>query len=329
MAETTITLIEGDGASSLPPTGVEKSDKGTTQVVPADSQSQQVSEQAQARIAELERLSARHREQLAGWDKHSQQLVAERNALAERLARLEGRLEAQPKPDEPRFTPGKMKSAMKKWLDGDDSELDQVEQALIKSFGPPAQSEPQFKPDDFKRIVREELIELGTKSNMQSIVGTRHPDLADPQSQLSQSVWDGYDTFVADPANALMFAKDPRFEVPMTGPDGAQRMVDARVVDRLAADIRLRTGIQEGRRQESRAAQVGSVQTSTGTNRSTQRAVEAIELLTEGERRLLSDPKVRKGWPKMPADPKLAAKYFFDGLSADERAKRVQAYRNG
>jgi hypothetical protein len=332
MAETTITLADDDGTSSLTFPGVGTSGTTTTQtVLPAGTVDP--AQAAEARIAELERLSGRHREQLTGWDRHSQALQAELNATRERLARLEGRSEvtsAHPKPDTPAYTPGKMKTALQKWLNNDDSELDELESVMGRSFNPPAGTQPALKPEDFKKLIREELVELGTRGNVQTIVGSRHPDLVDAKSQLTQAVWDEYDAYVANPENVVLYGKDTRYHVPMLGPDGQQRMVDARYVDRLAADIKLRGGIQEGRRQESRASQVGSAQTGSGrtTQTNIQRSVEAFDLLSDIERQLIQDPKVRKGWPKMPSDIKAASKYFFDGLPDAEKNKRVQAYRD-
>ena len=324
MAEvTTITLTDDGGVSSPVTEGVDV--VGTTTTLPAGTVSD-------ARIVELERLLARHREQLSGWDRHSREQQAALSATRERLARLEGRTEMAPqapagastRADEP-FSPGKMKSALQKWLNNDDSEIDQLEHALGRSF-----AQQSAQPQDFKKLIREELIELGTKGNVQTIVGTRHPDLADTRSALTQAVWDEYDAYVANPENTLFYGKDERYHVPMLGPDGAQRMVDARYVDRLAADIKLRGGIQEGRRQESRSAQIGGAQGGSGrtVNAHEQQSVEAIDLLSDTERALIADPKVRKGWPKMPTEAKAAAKYFFDGLRPEEQNRRVQAYRD-
>jgi hypothetical protein len=256
--------------------------------------------------------------------------MQERDQLAERLARIEGHLQAtqQPRPavaEQPQYKAGELKKALKSWLDGQEDDLDMVEQALARNAI--AARHPQqasISPDDTKRLIREELMELGKRSTVQNIVGQNHPDMANPQSALSQAVWQAYDSFANAPATQFLYQKDATFDVPMIGPDGTQRIVDARIVDRLAADIRMQGGIQEGRRQEGRAGQVGSVQ--TGGRNPGKRNVEAIELLTDGERALLTDPKVRKGWPGMPEDPKAAAKFFYDGLPSQEKAKRVAAW---
>jgi len=278
----------------------------------------------------LEQRNAQYLRERNGWESQSRRNLDERQALTERLARLEGRLEASQGSAsalaDPTYTPGQLKSALEKWLNGDDADLAVVEQAFARLT--PSQAATVMQPDDFKKLVRDELVELGKRSSAQNIVGSRHPDLANPQSELSRAVYEAYDNYAADGATQLMYARDPKFEVPMLGPDGGQKMVDARIVDRLAADMRLRGAAQEGRRQEQQAQATGSVQGGSGRATTTpQRAIEAIELLTEGERRLLADPKIRKGWPEIPADPKAAAKFLYDGLTPAEKAKRVAAYR--
>ena len=323
---TTITLTEDGGISSPTSQGVDASDTTTQTVLPAGMTSG-----AEERIAELERLLSRHREQLTGWDRHSREQQAELNATKERLARLEGRSETshvvQPSEEESVYVKGKLKSSMQKWLNNDDNELDHLESVLERALSRP---QAALKPEDFKKLIREELVELGTKGNVQTIVGTRHPDLTDSRSALTQAVWDEYDAYVANPENTILYGRDERYHVPMFGPDGQQRMVDARYVDRLAADIKLRGGVQEGRRQESRAAQVGGTQTGNGrtTQVNAQHSIEVVDLLSETERQLIADPKVRKGWSKMPGEFKAAAKFYFDGLRPEDQNRRVQAYRD-
>jgi hypothetical protein len=329
MAETTITLTEEDGASSLLEEGVEGTGNGTVHTEPAETGTTQADRE---RIAELERLHGRYREQLAGWDKHSRDLTSELQATRERLARLEGAAQGtQPRTEEaPRFAPGQLKTALTKWLNNDESDLDQLEQVLGRTLTRTPEQSQAFKPEDLKRIVREELVDLGTKGNVQSIVGRRHPDLANPQSPLSQAVWQTYDQYAADPENQLLYAKDPQREVPMIGPDGSQKMVDARLVDRLAIELKQGAAVQEGRRQEQRAGAVGGVMTGNGqtTRTNTRRTVEAVSLLSQAEVEYLSNPKTQRNWPKLPKEIKAAAKFYFDGLNQEEKDRRLAAYRS-
>ena len=329
MAETTITLTEEDGASSLLEEGVEVTGSETGQTSTAETQTRADSE----RIAELERLHARYREQLSGWDRHSRELTTELQTTRERLARLEGAsqgTQGRERTEEPRFAPGQLKSALTKWLNNEDADLDAVEQVLGRSLTGRQSESQALKPDDLKRIIREELVDLGTKGNVQSIVGRRHPELANPQSPLSRAVWQAYDQYATDPENQLLYARDPQREVPMLGPDGSQKMVDARLIDRLAIELRQTHAIQEGRRQEQRAGSVGGVMTGNGqtTRANTRRAVEATALLSQAEIEYLSSPKTQRNWSKLPKDIKAAAKYYYDGLSSEEKDRRLAAYRS-
>jgi hypothetical protein len=325
--ETTIPLEDGSASSSVE-VGLES---------PAEEQPQAPSAgnpdvtELQARIADMTRLNEQYLRERRGWESQSRRNMEEAQALKERLARIEGQLTVpgrEPQgPSQPAYSPGQLKRALKSWLDGQETDLDMVEQALAQATVQATTRADAPDQETYKRLIREELMELGQRSTVQTIVGQNHPDMQDPRSPLSQAVWESYDGFAAAPATQFLYTKDARFEVPMVGPDGSQRMVDARIVDRLAADIRLKSGVQEGRRMESRAAQVGGVQATGSGSKPAKRAVEAIELLRAGELALLADPRVRKGWPNMPADPKAAAKHFFDGLPAEEKSRRIAEYQ--
>ena len=328
MAETTITLPDMDGNSSLHTEGVDTTGRETTQQDAAEMTPQEYS----ARLSALESVNTRHKEQLAGWDRHSRELTAELHATRERLARLEGATQGgqTPQREEPRFAPGQLKSALTKWLNNEDADLDQLEQVLGKGLTRAPESSQTIKPDDVKKIIREELVDLGTKSSLQSIVGRRHPDLANPQSALSQAVWTAYDDYARDPENQLLYARDAGREVPMIGPDGSQKMVDARLIDRLAVELGQSGAMQEGRRQEQRASTVGGVMGGSGSAARTngRRTVEAINLLSPAEVEYLSNPKTQRNWPKLPKEPKAAAKFYIDGLSENERARRIATFRS-
>ena len=331
MAETTtIPLEEGSDSSSLA-VGLETTDT-TTQANGV------VTEDVGALRSELDDLKRRNEQYLRernGWEAQSKRNLDEASAVKERLARLEGAVQGRSTDvvqKDTSFTPGQLKGAMQKWLNGEDADLDAVEQALGRSLTrtQAAGTQQPLKPEDYKRMIREELVDLGTKGNVQSIVGRRHPDLANPQSSLSQAVWQSYDQYAADPENQLLYARDPQREVPMIGPDGSQRMVDARLVDRLAVELKVSGAIQEGRRQESRASQVGGTMGGSGqTSRANpNRSVEATELLSQAEMEHLTNPKTQRGWPKLPTEPKAAAKYYWDGLPNDEKKRRLAEYRS-
>lgn len=330
MAETTTILLDEGSASSSLDTGLETADRKTQ----ADGAATEDVGALKTERDELKRRNDQYLRERNGWEAQSKRNLDEASAVKERLARLEGAIQGHntdSQHEDKSFTPGQLKVAMQKWLNGEDADLDALEHVLGRSLAHPQTTEiQQVKPEDYKRMIREELIVLGTKGNVQSIVSRRHPDLANPQSQLSQAVWQSYEQYAADPENQLLYARDPQREVPMIGPDGSQKMVDARLVDRLAAELKVSGAVQEGRRQESHAAQAGGTMGGSGqTSRANpNRSVEATELLSQAEMEHLTNPKTRRGWSKLPAEPKAAAKYYWDGLSQEEKNRRLTEYRS-
>lgn len=336
MAESTKTQSTS-GQATLEPTQIDLetgSDIATLETTATETTSSGDDIEATRREnAELKRQLERQRQQNSG-------AQSEARKLAERIANLEGRLTATAQDnknaqtavnaglDTADLTEDELDDALTKWLNNDKSGLTKIKRALVSR--PAQQSTTQaLTPEDVEKLVDGKLTRVGTAYNLQTIVGTRHPDIANPESELTQAVWDQYDNYAQTPENRLLYPSDPRKEVTMVGPGGVTRQVDAALVDKLCLEIRSSGLITEGRRQEARAQTTGAVQTGNGrtTRPNTTRSVEAIELLTPGELNLLRDPKIRKGWPKLPTEEKAAAKYLYDGLSAEEKSKRIAAYR--
>lgn len=259
---------------------------------------------------------------------------AEARRLAERIAHLEGRMEATPADARAassvlnttqgrRPTKAELAAGLNKWLHDDDSGLDVFDQLLA-----PQQSVSSITEDAVRRIAKESVSEVGRERSLRDIVGTRHPELADPRSDFSRAVWDNIEAYENEPTNQMLYPKSESHTVLMVGPDGSTKPVSAQLVDRLAVEMKAHLGITEGRRQETRAQSVGSVTSRGNGNRSTRNVVEAVNLLTPGELAMLRDPKIRKGWgPKLPADEKAAAKYIYDGLTPIQKTKRLEDYR--
>jgi len=296
-------------------------------------------EALRTRLADLETQNTRYKQQLQGWETQSRRNLEERNALADRLARLEGRIDAtaQDRRDAqqvldtapPSFN---LKAALDKYINGDDSGLGQIEEALARARSTPQTSQaPPVTEDKIREWTRAELAQLGTRSSVQAIVGREHPELRNLQHPLYAAVYDQYETYAADDANRLMYPKDPQYEIPVPDPTGGTiKMMDARLVRQLAADLKLQGGIQEGRRQEAHASTLGTTQSGNGRATSTpvNRAVEALDLLTEGERREMQNLQAEKAWPAdWPKDLKAAAKRIFDGFPDAEKARRLDAYK--
>jgi len=336
MAESTITQSTS-GQATLEPTLIDlETGSDVTSETPAaetTSQSADNIEATRRENVELRRQLERQRQQNSG-------AQSEARKLAERIAHLEGRLTATPQDQHAAqtainagatedLTEDELDDALTKWLNNDKSGLTKIKKVLTSRSAQGATSAQTLTPEDVDKLIDGKLTRVGTTYNLQTIVGTRHPDLANPESELTQAVWEQYDNYAQNAENRLLYPSDPRKEVTMVGPGGITRQVDAALVDKLCLEIRSSGLINEGRRQEARAQTTGTVQTGNGrtTRPNNSRSVEAIELLTPGELNLLRDPKIRKGWPKLPTEDKAAAKYLYDGLSAAEKSKRLADYR--
>ena len=304
-------------------------DAGESQVVAAGD-----SAVTQEEITELRAQNKRYKEQMSGWQSQSNANKQERDALADRLARLEGHVAATtaPKTQEVKteggLPKGKLGNALKKWLDNDDTELNEIEEYLSN-----ARSGRRAEPENIEEVVTRTLQKFGTKSTLTNQIGKAHPEMTDDKSALYGAVYDSYDAYANDPGNKLFFPHDEQFTVSVPSPDGgAAKQMDARIVRQLAAELKAQGNIVDDTRQtrESRSALYGTAHTGNGRTTSSPRSrnVEAIELLTEGERDEMQNLKMMKAWPKeWPMDPKAAAKMIYDALPATEKARRAAEYR--
>lgn len=307
----------------------ETDDAGESQVSTTEG-----STAAQSELEELRAQNARYKQQMSGWERQSGVNKQERDAMADRLARLEGRVEATttgkvtPVKSQDGLPAGKLGSALRKWLDNDDSELNEVEEYLANAGKSRRHDEP-----DIEQVVTKTLQKFGTKSTLQSQIGRAHPEMGDEKSALYGAVFDQYDAYAGDPGNRLFFPEDESFMVPVPDPDsGRQKLMDARIIRQLAAELKAQGNLSQDHRQqrETRSAGFGTAQNGNGRVTGTQRNrnVEAIELLTQGERDEIANLKMMKAWPKSwPADEKGAAKMLYENLSASEKAKRLDGYR--
>jgi hypothetical protein len=306
----------------------ETDDVGEPQVSTAEG-----SNSAQAELEELRAQNKRYKEQMAGWQSQSQANKQERDALADRLARLEGHVAAvsTPKTQETKtesgLPKGKLGNALKKWLDNDDTEINEIEEYLSN-----VRSNAQ-KPENIEEVVTRTLQKFGAKSTLTTKIAEAHPEMADQQSELYGAIFEHYDNYASDPGNRMFFPKDDQFELPVPAPDGSgSKLMDARIVRQLAAELKARGMVTENTRQtrETRSASFGTALTGNGRTTASprNRHVEAIELLTEGERAEMQNLRMMRAWPKeWPKDDKAAAKMIYDALPATEKAKRTAEYR--
>jgi hypothetical protein len=151
--------------------------------------------------------------------------------------------------------------------------------------------------------------------------------MGDTQSPVYATVFNTYDAYANDQTNQLMYPADPKFNVTIYSPDGTQsKTVDARIIRVLASDVKMQMGVRS-----TTQASVGQAQGGRGaTTSSGNRAVEAIELLTQGERDEILSMQQQKAWPSTwPKDMKAAARFIYDGLDPAEKSRRVTEYKRG
>jgi hypothetical protein len=282
-------------------------------------------------IATLRQQNERYRQQVSGSSTEARRLVDEQRATSERIARLESALQGRgattsdPAPVTPTFQRGKLKTALQKWLNGDETDLDAVEDDLGRLASVPrTTSQEPVKQTDLQAMIRAELREIGTGEAVRQSVASVHPEMGDTASPVYAAVFNTYDTYANDQMNQLMYPTDPKFQVTIYSPDGTQsKVVDARIVRVLASDVKMQMGLRG-----TQQASVGQAQGGRGAAPSTNRAVEAIELLTQQERDEIVNFQQQHAWPSSwPKDPKAAARHIFDGLDAAEKSRRITEYK--
>jgi hypothetical protein len=219
---------------------------------------------------------------------------------------------------------------LKKWLDNDETELNEIEEYLGNARRGGGRAE---EPQNIEEVVTRTLQKFGKKSSLTTQIAKAYPEMENQQSALYGAVFDSYDAYANDPDNKLFFPHDDQFSVAVPSPDGGvAKQMDARIVRQLAAELKAQGNIVEDNRQtrESRSALYGTAHTGNGRTTSSPRTrnVEAIELLTQGERDEMANLKMMKAWPKeWPKDEKAAAKMIYDNLTPAEKAQRTAEYR--
>lgn len=337
MAERTHT----DGSQGTPePTTVDLRDPSEISTVDVDVASDTTPDPRDTELTTLRQQNERLRQQVSGSGTEARRLAEEQRLSSERIARLEGALQqrgdsaSQSRTGEtttplPSFTKGKLKTALQKWLNGDEADLDAVEDELGRIASTPRTTttvQEPVKSADLQALIRNELREIGTSEVVRQSVATVHPEMGDTTSPVYAAVFNTYDAYANDQTNRLMYPQDEKFAVTIPSPDGTQsKVVDARIVRQLAGDVKLQLG---GR--SIRQASVGQTQGGNGNTTSTpsNRAVEAIDLLTQHERDEILNFQQLRVWPKeWPKDIKAAAKFIYDGLDPVEKSRRVTEYK--
>lgn len=284
---------------------------------------------------DLERQNERLRQQVNGWEQQSRRNMDERNALAERIARLEGSIAATQVKETPATAQTRtlaLKTALNKWINGDDSEIDNVERLLSQ---PTTTQQPVLKPEDIDARVNSHLQTLMTTGQALAWVGDRHPEMRDKTDPVYANIFENYEAYASDPGYAMLFPQDARFNASIPSPDGMRnKQMDVRIVNDLAGRLKLARGttnsVQQGREEERRASSVGNVGGSNGntTRTNSERAVEAWDLCNDKERdeirNMIMSKAVPPGWPKTERG---IAKKLYDLASPAEKQQMQSSFR--
>lgn len=334
---TTISLTGQDDSPSSTSVSLDGSDRtATSSGASAGDTSEPTVQDLKRELETIKAQNERYLRERNGWQDQSRRNLDELNATKERIARLEGAVSARQSSQtsdaadsQPTRIP-KLATALQKWANNDDSEINAVEEALAR-ITTPQSNQPQLSKDELKSLVREELASLGARGQRQVAVGRKHPELGDPEHPLYKAVYDRYDAYASDPDNRLLFPKDEAFEAPMDAPDGSEkRMIDVRLVNQMAADLKAQSADYHTRRQTQREESDtrGAVLSGRESRTASDQSVEAIDLLSDAEISRIADLKSSRAWPKeWPKTDKAAAKFLFDGLTPEEKARRLQEYR--
>lgn len=335
MAETTVTLDPTGRAGEPGAPGAAPTDNGTTIVIPAgDTRApQSTPDPLQRELDDLRAQNARLRQQVNGSTAEALRQKQDREALENRLARLESTLTTTA-PTTPQTPKLDLKSRFQRWAQGDDSALEEVESAWASVAQTPPAS--VVKPEDLERTVRTQITQVTQQGQRAAQVMRDHPELTQHDDALYQDVYDNYELYEAQLGLTQMFPDDPSFVAPLNAPKGVgpQKSVDLRRIDsmlwRLKAQRAQQQGVAQGRTEEHTAQTVGQVQANPGSQRSgSTRPVEALELLSPKMRAqidgLLASNSFPSGYPRTREG---IAKWYYDGCSEDEKHTLIAQYQS-
>jgi hypothetical protein len=268
MAEETVSTQQSDGqttTSAPADEGLATSSPGndTTVALPSAGSLGEASASTpdwQAERDELVRINERYKQQLQGWETQSQQHRDENQQLRDQLNQMQQALGTIGAPSSnsgvPVMTPSaSLEDAMRAAYDGD------IETALgtVKSWD--TQHRQNQVPGG---ITREELEAALNERTMQAqrtqLIGQAHPELQDVNSSLYKAVYEQYERLAADPLYQAMFPADEGMKASVRSPDGmGTKSMDVRIVNDIAAKLKIGLAQQQGRQEAEAAATVGSV----------------------------------------------------------------------
>lgn len=278
------------------------------------------------RIAELERVSQRHVQQLNGSraeiaryqalleerERTMQQMLAQQQQLTDRLA-----------PQTPAPEPLDLDDLIEKVaLEGKKGLGKAWQQQLIQEVQKqvaPATPKSPATPADLETLLTQRERKQQLQQAILTDLGTRHKDVIDhpAAAELLPQV---YAALQANPVMQALYPPDP------TGSSAIQYQGatwDARLIDRAASEIRRQLEAQ-GQLKSTQTQQAATAPTqSPGTTRSAKDAPVLPPAYVRGEEALLNDPRIRKALEATTGlkDPRSQAKWFWDNVPDSQKAQ--------
>ena len=229
----------------------------------------------EARLAEVERTNARHKEQLAGGAQEAQRLVEQNRILSQQntdllntfrdLMKTPGTtVPAASAAADATSLPQRLnlsKALQKAVIEGDYSDWDKIDEglpAMVAALsGRRAPDTESLRPEQVATLVRTELSKSTEAQQayqrMVTSIAQSHPFLANPKDPLYLEAWQAYDEATKHPFMQEAYSdSNARFIVEMPAPPGqgfATKPMDMRVLDRVALEVSGRHARSQGRQQ--------------------------------------------------------------------------------
>jgi len=216
-----------------------------------------------------------------------------------------------------------LEQAIAEWTNGDGTALARYE-AQQQARQRPAQ--PGMTPEQVDQRVNQQMEIMTRPSVYAEWVSTAHPELKDTSSELYKRVLNDYDAYIAQQGGYYTFAlpNDPTAIRQVPDPSGyGMKNVDLRVVRELAWQIKAQMNLERGRQEEFQRQHRPAVGGTTRPATPAADHVDAWALFSRQEqevmRQLSSTNSQPETWPR---DPQAMAKYRYDRMSDDEKARR-------
>lgn len=331
-------------------------DAGDGSAAPVEGQGQPATSSAlEQRLADLERTSQRHREQLTGSQQEVQRLLEQNKLLSQQnqefLTAFRDMLKTPGPSSAPAPTPTAppdptpllqeidLKRAMEKAvLENDYSEVTRLQQqlgTLLSSLATRRDPPPQeaLRPEQIQELVRSELSRTTAQQQayqrMVTAMAQRHPFLADPRDPLYAEVWQAYDEAMRNPFTQTVYGEPtPQYTVEMPAPAGqgwGSKAMDMRVLNDVALEVRAKHAATQARRETTDRRESPTLDTAGREPRS---ARTPSMLFYEGE--IANMQELLRTGIRGPKTMDEFKKYRWEKLiSPDEKQRRLALWRAG